>query len=54
MAEWAGKRPLMFRRPRERRFRWSRLRFQWGCWCSRISADGEMLESWWEWENDIG
>jgi hypothetical protein len=32
-----------------RRFRWTRLRFEYGRWCCRANACGETLATWWEW-----
>ncbi len=40
--------------PRQRRFRWSKLRREWGCrrYVGDCSGSGLPLASWWEWESD--
>lgn len=34
----------------QRRFRWWRLRFEFGRWCYCTNWRGDTLEQWWEWE----
>lgn len=33
-----------------RRFRWTRLRFEWGRECYRTNWAGDCTGIWWEWE----
>ena len=36
----------------KRRFRWGKLRFEWGRWCEVIHpVQGVRDYYWWEWEN---
>ena len=32
------------------KFRWSRMRFEWGRTCYRIDSCGTVRATWWEWE----
>jgi hypothetical protein len=44
-AEWKG--------ALRRRFRWSRLRFEWGRWCYIVHpVQGGKDKVWWEWESE--
>lgn len=38
------------RDPRTRRFRWLRLRREYGRWCYETNGLGDILNTWWEWE----
>jgi len=33
------------------RFRWSRLRMEWGRECWRVDSCGTIRATWWEWEH---
>jgi len=35
----------------KRRFRWLKLRFEWGRYCYIVNQFGEDREVWFEWEN---
>jgi hypothetical protein len=50
LAQWEAGEPD-WRGQQECRFRWTRLRFEWGRWCY-IVAPVEGMEDivWWEWE----
>lgn len=41
-ADWRGQ--------LKRRFRWSRLRREWGRWCYQVNCHGHTTRKWWEWE----
>jgi len=44
-AEWKGK--------IQKKFRWFKLRFEWGRFCYIVHpAEGGKDKAWWEWEND--
>lgn len=34
-----------------RRFRWSKMRMEWGRMCYVTNALGETLDQWWEWKS---
>ncbi len=37
----------------QKRFRWSKLKFEWGRWCYIVShIQGQGNFAWWEWEED--
>ena len=37
---------------KERRFRWSKFRFEWGRYFYKTDCMGRDRAVWWEWEND--
>lgn len=41
-ADWKGR--------IRKKFRWRKLRFEWGWWCYKTDCSGRTLRSWWEWE----
>ena len=44
-ADWKGM--------KEKRFRWSKFRMEWGRWCYITHpVEGVRDVSWWEWENE--
>jgi hypothetical protein len=46
-------RPADWKGGLRRRFRWRRLRFEWGRWCYRVHpVEGGRDIVWWEWEPD--
>ena len=36
-----------------RRWRWTRLRYEWGRWCYVTNAFGETRGMWWLWEDEL-
>lgn len=34
-----------------KRFRWKKLRFEFGNWCYQTDYTGAVLHRWWKWDN---